>query len=661
MAGWIRWLGSSLLACCCAGLLPGCGGNGPESPAPVAVQAKDAPAASAGFAGNGMWWNPAEPGSGFFFEEQGGTGVLTFFLFEASGKPAWYAAAGPVRLNDSGRTVFSGVLLRYSGGQPLASAQPKTPASRAVGSVQVTFEGDSAQVQLPQRAFTVQKFNPSARARPATASQPETGVYWNPAESGRGYTVEVNDGVATVGLFHYDAAGDPVWNLASGPLTPGGALQATLQAYDGGQLLAGLYQPARLLPPAGQLGAAFADPCAGSLALPGRDALAVQRFAFGSLAAGRECRARPRPGVFAANSLAASAVVGDIKVAVLSPTSVEADILQGQAMPGVPLSIVLVGEDAALAGKSYHAMVEDPDSLLSSVDKPEVIGGNGRTLASFLRPQNVGTLGERRGSFRIFLCIDPACSQQLSGSPMLQSYRVNVRGLQASKEAVLLNTLSGVQPLTQTLSITLPKGAFSFSARMKSGGATVLNDAPPLTQNFPAAYTTTVGITAGFAGTAATGLTTNALVVTARFQTAKGVDEWVKEIPVYRENFTAAQTSPVPLPSSEVQVRVPLGKLDSVPLDLKLSLGGASTAAAGAVQYIGTPGTEGHPMAQAWLSHQPSQSPPYRLGACNALDVAGGAGTCLPAGRYMARVPYTVAGSGQPVYQVVIMDVVAAP
>ena len=43
----------------------------------------------AAFTGNGTDWNPAEPGTGFVFQTQGGIGTATFFVYDNDGKPAW--------------------------------------------------------------------------------------------------------------------------------------------------------------------------------------------------------------------------------------------------------------------------------------------------------------------------------------------------------------------------------------------------------------------------------------------------------------------------------------------------------------------------------------------------------------------------------------------
>ena len=67
---------------------------------------------------------------------------------------------------------------------------------------------------------------------------PSTGLWWNPQESGTGYTVQVRHGVLILIMYSFQADGDPIWYIYSGPLTvDGGALtlSGTLDKYRGGQ------------------------------------------------------------------------------------------------------------------------------------------------------------------------------------------------------------------------------------------------------------------------------------------------------------------------------------------------------------------------------------------------------------------------------------------
>lgn len=276
----IRATFTLVLAC----LLAACGGG---DPSPAAQKANVST-----FTGHGIYWNPAEPGTGFFFESQGDTGILTFFAYEADGRATWYS--GPGFFGDGGGTKYTitANLLRYSGGQSMMSTTPVTPTSTPAGTVTVVFDGDSAQVTFAQRSYTAQRLNPAAQRVGATSTQPETGIYWNTAQGGRGYVIEVNANVATVGTFLYGTDGQPTWSLVSVPLTGGSAANATGDyiVYAGGQTLTGPYKAPTSNTNLGKFGLNFAAACTGQISFPGMPPIAVQRFKFGSLAAGAECR-----------------------------------------------------------------------------------------------------------------------------------------------------------------------------------------------------------------------------------------------------------------------------------------------------------------------------------------------------------------------------------
>lgn len=83
-------------------------------------------------------------------------------------------------------------------------------------------------------------------AAPASAFIPEGGVWWNPAEGGRGLTLEVQDNLLIFSGYLYRADGVPTWVTSTGPITytynSQGALQTVvysgaLDTYSGGQCL----------------------------------------------------------------------------------------------------------------------------------------------------------------------------------------------------------------------------------------------------------------------------------------------------------------------------------------------------------------------------------------------------------------------------------------
>jgi hypothetical protein len=243
-----------------------------------------------GFTGTGSWWNPAEPGTGFFVEAQGDLAAATLFVYAEDGRPVWYSVVDSLRTNAAGKFEISGTLQKFHSPQGAGSAVPPAPTATAIGPISIVFDGNDAIVQVPGRRFKVTKLNPGA---PSTGSSnaPETGILWNPTESGRAYTVEVVDGATWLSVYHYDATGEPTWNLVTGKLADG-RLTADWRRYEGGQTLAGPYRAPRLVPTGAQFKAAFSSACAASLTFPGTTETQVRRVNFGGLRAGDECRTR---------------------------------------------------------------------------------------------------------------------------------------------------------------------------------------------------------------------------------------------------------------------------------------------------------------------------------------------------------------------------------
>jgi hypothetical protein len=97
----------------------------------------------------GLWWNPAESGSGYNLQVRHGVMVVTVFSYAPGGEPVWYYSPG--RLAESGGTVtFSSTLDRYRGGQCAACAySPPAPAG-SDGAFSIVFDSPvSATVYLP--------------------------------------------------------------------------------------------------------------------------------------------------------------------------------------------------------------------------------------------------------------------------------------------------------------------------------------------------------------------------------------------------------------------------------------------------------------------------------------------------------------------------------
>lgn len=112
---------------------------------------------------------------------------------------------------------------------------------------------------------------------------PESGIWWNPAESGRGFLIEVQNGMMLLSAFMYDDAGKATW-YASGPspLVNDTVYQSKLQQYGAGQTLNGAYKgPSIVNANAGYVTVTFTSSTTATLVMPNGITIPLVRFAFG--------------------------------------------------------------------------------------------------------------------------------------------------------------------------------------------------------------------------------------------------------------------------------------------------------------------------------------------------------------------------------------------
>jgi hypothetical protein len=236
----------------------------------------------------GYWWNPNEPGRGYYVEQQGNVMSFAAFMYSSTGEATWYQSSGAL-VNTMATTGafcnFTSNLYSYTGGQTFGGAYvaPSTPA--LIGGVTIGFfDATHASINWDGTVTNIQRFPIVANglASPATSAQPQTGFWWNPAEPGRGYTLEVQSNEMFYGAFMYDTAGNPVW-YATGPQT-----LTTQEVYIGnftqfccGQVLFGPYKAAGIAnPDVGSTTLQFSSPTTGMMTYPNGMQIPIQRFAF---------------------------------------------------------------------------------------------------------------------------------------------------------------------------------------------------------------------------------------------------------------------------------------------------------------------------------------------------------------------------------------------
>jgi hypothetical protein len=112
---------------------------------------------------------------------------------------------------------------------------------------------------------------------------PQAGFWWNPAEPGRGYVIEVHaNNNLFIGGFMYAASGEAIW-YASGPapMVNSTTYTGSWLQYSGGQTLTGPYQaPSSMTTNVGSLTIQFTSATDGMLTLPNAVQIPITRFPF---------------------------------------------------------------------------------------------------------------------------------------------------------------------------------------------------------------------------------------------------------------------------------------------------------------------------------------------------------------------------------------------
>jgi len=228
----------------------------------------------------GIWWNPAEGGRGFVIEKRGNTLFLGVYLYDDSGRSTWHAASGAMNGN-----TFSAALSTYANGQTLTGPYVAPVVTGSAGDVSIIFTDSShGTLTWPGGTIPIERFDvvTGGAAMTPPAGTPETGIWWNPAESGRGFALEIQGGTMFLGGYMFDASGNPIWYL-SGPtlMTDAMTYVGVWEQLGNGQTMTGTYTPATVVNAnVGTVRIDFSDTENATLTLPDGGTINITRFRF---------------------------------------------------------------------------------------------------------------------------------------------------------------------------------------------------------------------------------------------------------------------------------------------------------------------------------------------------------------------------------------------
>ena len=202
--------------------------------------------------------------------------LIRAVLILALASPALARAAADV---ENGRTLYQFYCAVCHGSNPAASE----PVGVAYDPAGLTFAiGKQVQMQFLASVLSAEDIVDVTEyigsvAAPRNVS-PQTGWYWNAAESGRGFFVEKNGANVFMAGFQYDTTGRASWFTSQGAVASSKTF-APMSMFANGQTLTGAYQPPQALASPGSVGLTFTASTAATMSWPG-GTTQLARFPF---------------------------------------------------------------------------------------------------------------------------------------------------------------------------------------------------------------------------------------------------------------------------------------------------------------------------------------------------------------------------------------------
>lgn len=108
----------------------------------------------------------------------------------------------------------------------------------------------------------------------STPVSPVVGLWWNPAESGTGYALDVRHQTLVVTVYSYTPTGAPLWYIVVGPIV-NNVFVGSLEKFANGQCISCAYKVPTANGNDGQMVIAFTSPTTATMTLPGGRSFAI--------------------------------------------------------------------------------------------------------------------------------------------------------------------------------------------------------------------------------------------------------------------------------------------------------------------------------------------------------------------------------------------------
>ena len=192
----------------------------------------------AGAAQGGTWEGPNNTGIQTFCTKGGVDELLIDYEYDpVSGRPTWQGAFAPCS-----PTTFDATTFVARGGQPFLGAYRAPTITYNVQPVSLKFftplAGDMAEGTHAVKRYSGEAAQALTRivletGRPAPSVLANyIGWWWVPAESGTGFSLDIQGTTAFVGIYTYRADGLDDWFISTGALTTATQFEQDLQHCD---------------------------------------------------------------------------------------------------------------------------------------------------------------------------------------------------------------------------------------------------------------------------------------------------------------------------------------------------------------------------------------------------------------------------------------------
>jgi len=156
----------------------------------------------------GMWWDQDLSGSGWDINRSGDVAYGIWYTYDADGNPTWYTTSGSVL---DGR--FEHDLLSFT--WDYEQNQRSSPA--VAGKVTIDFQHP----QLAEISWQLGEHKNRHFIRPFIFETSPTlsdysGTFYDPAESGYGFTVQTQGDITYAVIYYYAEEGKPTWSAGLG-------------------------------------------------------------------------------------------------------------------------------------------------------------------------------------------------------------------------------------------------------------------------------------------------------------------------------------------------------------------------------------------------------------------------------------------------------------